>query len=169
MSYWTDDLLAEKLKNKDLSVEVPNIAPGRKSDSSSAGEGSLSLEGKFRVNSRRVNKYGVAPRDERTYNGVVYHSKKEALFAADLEMRKKAGDIDFWLRQVPFRLPGKTVYRLDFMTFKKIEQPMKGEPLNFIFPMFLVEYIEVKGRAIPLGEIKRRQTEELYGIRIRVV
>ena len=32
-----------------------------------------------------------------------------------------------------------------------------------------IEYIEVKGRDLELGKMKRRQCEEIYGIHIEVV
>lgn len=105
------------------------------------------------------NKYGVAPKEDRIYNGVLYASKKEAKFAAELDLRKKAGDISFWLRQVPFALPGGSVYRLDFMAFTRLDDEAA----------WLVDYIEVKGRDLPMGKLKRHQTEEIYHISIRVV
>ncbi len=108
-----------------------------------------------------ANKYHVSKKDARTYNGVVYHSKREAEFAQELDLRIKAGEIDFYLRQVRFPLPGKTEYRLDFMTFAKSPQGLPS--------VWLIEYIEVKGMKIRLGEIKRKQTSELYKIDIDVV
>ena len=105
------------------------------------------------------NKYHVADKEARTYNGVVYHSKREAQYAQELDVKVKAGELSFWLRQVPFRLPGQTQYRLDFMTFGSVA----GTAL------YHVRYIEVKGMKLRLGEIKRRQTEEIYGIEIEVV
>ena len=70
------------------------------------------------VKPHRANKYNVAPKEERIYNGVLYASKKESLQAADLDLQVKAGEIDFWLRQVPIRLPGGKIYKVDFVTFK---------------------------------------------------
>jgi hypothetical protein len=68
----------------------------------------------------KQNKYHVAPKVERTYNGIVYHSKKEVQKAQELDLMVKAGDIDFWLRQVPFVIgyDPLTVYVADFVTFK---------------------------------------------------
>jgi hypothetical protein len=86
-----------------------------------------------------------------------YHSRKEARYAADLALRQKAGEISFWLEQVPFRLPGDTVYRLDFVVFTVDEAAWR------------VDWVEVKGKDLQLGKIKRKQTEELYGIRITLV
>src|SRR3990167_4213242 len=94
--------------------------------------------------SQKGNKYHVAEKTDRTYNGKVYRSKKEAEYAADLDLRVKAGDIEFWLYEVPFHLPGNSVYKLDFMTFKVIpvtpeDTGLQGRVIEYI------EYIEVKG------------------------
>ncbi len=110
----------------------------------------------------KTNKYHVAAKEDRTLNGRTYASKKEMLYAQELELRVKAGDIDFWLEQIPFRLPGGTTYRLDFMTFKA----RNNEPYALTWT---IEYIEVKGKDLRLGQIKRRQAEELFGIEIKVV
>jgi hypothetical protein len=65
------------------------------------------------------NKYHVSPKTDRTYNGIVYDSKKEMLFAQELDLRVRAGEITFWLRQVPFVVgyDPLTVYKADFVTF----------------------------------------------------
>ncbi len=57
------------------------------------------------------------------YNGVTYHSAKEASKAAELDMLVKAGEIDYWLRQVPFIVgyDPMTIYVADFMTFQRIQ------------------------------------------------
>jgi hypothetical protein len=68
---------------------------------------------------KKGNKYHVSPREDRTYNGIVYDSKKEMLFAQELDLRVRAGEITFWLRQVPFVVgyDPLTVYKADFVTF----------------------------------------------------
>ena len=60
---------------------------------------------------RRGNKMN-ARRTE--YAGVVYHSKAEAAMAAQLDLRKSAGDLAWWLRQVPVNIGGVTL-RVDFV------------------------------------------------------
>jgi hypothetical protein len=91
-----------------------------------------------------------------------YHSRKEARFADTLELRRKAGEIAFWLEQVPFRLPGDVVYRLDFVVFK-VNLDLANRPC------WTVEFVEVKGKDLPMGKLKRKQVEDLYGIKITVV
>lgn len=111
------------------------------------------------VKSQAQNKWHVAPKEERIYNGKLYASKKEALKAQELDLRVKAGDIDFYLEQVPFKLPGGAKHRLDFVTFKQVEK----------IPLYEVHFIEVKGRDLELGKLKRHQTEELFGISVELV
>ncbi len=116
------------------------------------------------------HKYGA----ERTGH---YASKKEAQYAADLELRKQAGEISFWLEQVAFLLPGtytdkrgrtkRAVHRLDFVVFKY--QEYGNEYVRVNKDMWKIEFVEVKGRDLPMGKLKRKQTEELYGIHITVV
>jgi len=62
----------------------------------------------------RKHKYNVAPKNERTYRGVVYHSKAEAIRAAELDRIEAACNIDNWERQVKFRL-GDVDYVADFV------------------------------------------------------
>ncbi len=109
---------------------------------------------------RKPNKYHAQPT---IVNGIRYASKKEAQFAAELDLRKKAGEVSFWLRQVPFDLTiGR--YFLDFMVFTERFEGMRGQSRPFF-----VEYVEIKGRDLPMGKRKRLETEKLYGIHITVV
>ena len=93
-------------------------------------------------------------------DGIKFGSKKEARIFRELQARQHNGEIKFFLLQVPFLLPGKTdsgrrfKHYLDFMAIRTDGQ---------------IEYIEVKGRDLPVGKMKRRQTEELYGINIEVI
>jgi hypothetical protein len=69
------------------------------------------------------------------YNGVTYDSKKEARYAAQLDLRVKAGEIDFWLYHVRFPIGGDppAYYESDFETYF-------WHAVN----LFEVEVIEVK-------------------------
>ncbi len=51
------------------------------------------------------------------YGGHTYASKKEAKFAEELIMRAGAGEITYFLEQVPFPLPAGIKYVADFVTF----------------------------------------------------
>jgi hypothetical protein len=70
---------------------------------------------------KRRSKYNVSPPEERTYNGIIYHSKKEMHKAMELDLMKQAGLIDHWERQVAYDLPGGDKYMADFVTYKRIE------------------------------------------------
>lgn len=45
------------------------------------------------------HKYGVADAEDRTYNGKVYASKAEARYAAELDLRIKAGEVRDYVEQ----------------------------------------------------------------------
>lgn len=53
------------------------------------------------------------------YNGVSYHSQREANYAAELDNRVRAKDLKEWRRQVPIRLfvNGQKIctYHIDFL------------------------------------------------------
>ena len=50
-------------------------------------------------------------------DGIIFPSKKEKDYYLQLKLRVKAGEVVFFLRQVPFHLPGSTIYRVDFQEF----------------------------------------------------
>ena len=60
----------------------------------------------------------------------------------------------FFLTRVPLRLPGGVKHFLDFVEF---------------WTDGSTRFVEVKGRDLPMGKLKRHQVEELYGIKIVVV
>jgi len=86
------------------------------------------------------------------YNGIVYHSKKEATYAVELDFRVKAKDIKSWDRQV------------------KVELKIKGKLITRYFLDFLIqhndgtiEYVEVKGFETDVWKLKWKMFEALYG------
>jgi len=88
-------------------------------------------------------------------DGIKFPSKLEARYYDKLKIAQKSGDLLFFLMQVPIRLPGNTIYRVDFVEFWK-----DGN----------VKFIDVKG--MPPTEtfkIKKRQVEQLYPFEIIVV
>ena len=105
-------------------------------------------------------KYHVARKEDRFYDGILYQSKKEADYAKRLDLLKAAGDILFFLRQIPFQLP-ETIYRLDFVTFA-VAQGYEPGAWN-------IHWIEIKGMETPLSLLKRKQCQAIYGIVIEVV
>lgn len=85
------------------------------------------------------------------YAGVVYHSAKEAKYAAELDLRVRVGEVKEWFRQVriPLRINGKFVctYVVDFM-YKDAD----GRET----------YVEVKGAETPLWRLKWTLFNALY-------
>lgn len=104
---------------------------------------------------RKASKYRAIPT---VVDGIRFDSKAEAYFYKHLQIKKKHGAVDYIIRQVPFDLPGGYRHRVDFMT---VQTGMYGTST--------INYYEVKGRDLSTGKMKRRQVEELYGIKIRVV
>lgn len=87
-------------------------------------------------------------------DGIKFASKKEAHFYENLKIRKLAGEIVFFLRQVPFHLPGNVRYIVDFMTFNA-----DGT----------VKFIDCKGMKTPLYIAKKKMVEAEYPIEIEEV
>ena len=87
-------------------------------------------------------------------SGVKFPSKKEARYYEKLLLRQKAGDVLFFLRQVPFHLPGNVRYVIDFVTFEK-----NGT----------VHFIDVKGFKTSEYRMKKRQVEALFPVEIEEV
>jgi len=86
-------------------------------------------------------------------DNIYFPSLLEGKCYSRLKDLKKEGIFSFFLRQIPFDLPGQASHRIDFCVF------FKGRVL----------FIEAKGRDLPLGKLKRRQVEELYEIHVHVV
>ncbi len=87
-------------------------------------------------------------------DGIKFSSLKESRYYQELKLRQKAGEVLFFLRQVPFALPGNTKYLLDFMVF---------------LADGTVECVEVKGYMTDMGKLKLKQVEDLYPISIIIV
>jgi hypothetical protein len=88
-----------------------------------------------------------------TVEGIRFQSKAEGKYATNLNNMVKAGEVKFYLRQVGFDIPGKARHFVDFLVF---------------FPDGTWKFVEAKGRDLPLGKLKRKQVEEIYGIKIEL-
>lgn len=89
-----------------------------------------------------------------TIDSIVFASKKEAVYYNKLKLLKQNGDVVFFLRQVPFHLPGNLKYICDFQVFWR-----NGE----------VSFEDVKGIKTPLYIAKKKIVEELYPIKIKEI
>jgi hypothetical protein len=87
-------------------------------------------------------------------DGIKFQSKLEAKYYNQLKLRVRAKDVVFFLRQVPFHLPGGVTYRVDFQVFLS-----NGT----------VEFIDVKGLETKDFIMKKKMVEALYPVEIIVV
>lgn len=87
-------------------------------------------------------------------DGIKFDSKKEAAYYVDLKLRVKAGEIVFFLRQVPLHLPGGVTLRLDFLEFHT-----DGT----------VHFVDVKGMRTPQYIDKKKIAEATYPVEIEEV
>lgn len=95
------------------------------------------------------HKYGAMRCD---YEGKRFPSKLERDCYIRLRKMQELGRIRFFLRQVPFDLPGGVKHIVDFQVFTQDS----------------VIFIEAKGRDLAVGKLKREQVEDLYQLRIYV-
>lgn len=87
-------------------------------------------------------------------DGIKFDSKLEAKYYSHLKMLMAAGEIVFFLRQVPFHLPGGVTYRCDFQVFWS-----NGN----------VAFIDVKGMETKEFIMKKKLVESLYPVEIVIV
>jgi hypothetical protein len=99
----------------------------------------------------RRNKYNA---QKTKVDGITFDSKKEATYYRQLKMAVGEGEISYFLRQVPFDLPGNVKYRVDFM---------------IVCNDGTIDYIDVKGRRTPMYILKKKQVEALYPVTIEEV
>jgi len=97
------------------------------------------------------HKYGAKSIE---HDGIKFSSKLEGRYYKQLLLRQKAGDVIFFLRQVPMHLPGNIRYVVDFVEFLSDET---------------VRFIDVKGFDTPVSKLKRKQIEDIYPIKIDIV
>ena len=93
-----------------------------------------------------------------------FPSKKHYRFFLDLVCQQKAGMIRYFIEEVPFKLPGvftdkrgrkrRATHRVDFGICQLDET---------------FRWVEVKGKDLPEGKLKRMQVQDLYKIEIEVV
>ena len=80
-------------------------------------------------------------------DGIKFSSKKEAAYYQRLQLIKQGGALLFFLRQVPFHLPGNVRYVVDFVEFWS-----NGD----------IKFVDVKGFKTESYKAKKRMVEDLY-------
>jgi hypothetical protein len=105
-------------------------------------------------------RYKRSPKDERTFQGKVYDSKREAAHAAGLHALARSGMISDLQEQVPFVICPKQgkgerdmTYRADFVYRENGETVVE----------------DVKGHRTQLYNLKKRLMKFMHGITIREV
>lgn len=88
------------------------------------------------------------------YDEKKFPSMLERDYYKELVNRQKAGDVVFFLRQVPFDLRGGVKYVVDFQVF---------------LADGTVEFVDTKGRDTPMSTAKIKIVESLYPIEIKIV
>ncbi len=86
-------------------------------------------------------------------DGIKFSSKKEAKYYLQLKLRVTAGEVLFFLRQVPLHLPGGTRLVVDFLEF---------------WADGTVHFVDVKGMKTDSFNIKKREIEAVYPITIEL-
>jgi hypothetical protein len=84
-------------------------------------------------------------------DNIKFQSKREAKYYRELKARMFAGEVSYFLRQVPFDLVGGIRYRIDFMEVWK-----DGS----------IHWVDVKGFRTQTYKMKRRMVEASYPIKI---
>jgi len=82
-------------------------------------------------------------------DGIRFDSKKEANYYDLLKVKQKAGAVLFFLRQVPFDLPGGVKFRVDFQEF---------------YSDGTVRFIDVKGYRTKEYIARKKMVEALYPV-----
>ncbi len=96
----------------------------------------------------KPSKYGSVMEE---CQGIKFQSKREAKYFRELKARVFAGEVSYFLRQVPFDLVGGVKYRIDFME---------------VWADGSIHWVDVKGFRTQTYKMKRRMVEASYPIKI---
>lgn len=86
--------------------------------------------------------------------GIKFPSKLERNYYDQLVFEQNAGNVLFFIRQPRFDLPGGIVYLADFLVF---------------YANGNAEFIDTKGKDTAVSILKRKQVEEIYPVKIKIV
>jgi hypothetical protein len=86
-------------------------------------------------------------------DNIRFPSKLEARCYEELKLRQAAGEVLWFVMQVPFHLGGGVKHKVDFLAVLT-----SGD----------IELIEAKGQDLGEGKARRRQVEARYNVKIRV-
>jgi hypothetical protein len=97
------------------------------------------------------HKFNATPTET---DGIKFSSKKEAAYYLRLKRLQAAGEVVFFLRQVPLHLPGGVKLVVDFLEFRE-----DGT----------AHFVDTKGVETESFRAKRRMAEAMYPIQIETV
>ena len=106
-----------------------------------------------RHNFRRFNPKNKFSAKPTVVDGIRFDSKKEAAYYTSLKLRRHAGEVVAFLRQVPIHLPGGTKLVVDFLEFHAAGS---------------VHVVDVKGQQTVAFKLKRREVEAIYPFEIEL-
>jgi hypothetical protein len=87
-------------------------------------------------------------------DGYKFHSAKEGKRYSELKLLQMAGEIKYFLMQVPFHLAPDLTYLVDFM---------------IVWQDGAVTYEDVKGYKVTSSMNKIKMTQEKYGVKINII
>lgn len=122
---------------------------------------SRAIDNKFLANlEARAGKY---KNTKRVRDGIKFDSILEADQYTELCFRQKAGEITYFLRQVPIHLPGGVKLVVDFVTHKEHGVTVGGTPL------WIVRYLDTKGHQTRESKNKIKVAKHEYGITVELI
>lgn len=104
-----------------------------------------------RMHEKKKSKYNATPTIK---NEIRFDSKLEATYYEWLCHLLRTKKIRYFLRQVPFTLPGKVRYIVDFQICMNDGQ---------------MKYVDVKGMMTDISRLKIKQVHDLYPVEIEIV
>jgi hypothetical protein len=99
-------------------------------------------------------------------DGIRFDSRLEANRYTELMLMAKAGEIAYFLRQVPFHLPGGVRYVVDFMIVR-VRRPMVV--VQGVDNGVTITFEDCKGHQTQDSTNKIKQVRALYGVEIQLV
>lgn len=149
--------LANFQRNSGRGLPAPTIKAMEKASGNKLDEHGAPVPKKI----TRRHKYGNLPTEA---DGINFQSKLEAKYYVELDLRRKAGEVLYFLRQVPFHLPGGVIYRVDFLIVSAFGIGGAG----FDMPK-LIAYVDCKGVDTQDSKNKIKMVQAMYGVKIEIV
>jgi len=87
-------------------------------------------------------------------DNILFDSQLEASYHCHLKILKRIGEVEYWLCQVPFILPGGKKYKCDFLVF---------------YTDGSHEFVDIKGMETQLFKLKKSIVESVYPVEIKIV